>query len=117
MEDFAYCPFNKNHSLEKSKLITHINRCKDKRNFPNDKLHKCTKDASYYLDRDLQTHRDKCDICKAPKIDESINISIVNNTYINPNQLEITMILNDDISFNESSFIGFDDKKDNSNIY
>jgi hypothetical protein len=120
MEEFGICPFNKSHSIERSKLITHINRCKDKKNFPNEKLHRCNKDSSYHLDRERIAHLEQCEICIKPKVDESINVSFINNSIGNPHQLGITMISNLDtseISFNEHSFITFDEKKQNSNIY
>ena len=119
-EEFGICPFNKSHSIERSKLITHINRCKDKKNFPNEKLHRCNKNASYHLERDRNAHLEQCDICIRPKVDESINITFINNSMVNPNQLGITMLSALDaseISFNEHSFIHFEDKKENSNIY
>ncbi len=122
MEEIICCPFNKSHLIDKSKLITHINRCKDKKNFPNQKLIKCRNNALYFLESNKETHLIECDVCPRPKVEESINITILNETILNQYQLNMSNITDVNrtlLSFNESSFLQFDDNenKEESNIY
>jgi hypothetical protein len=116
-EEIANCPFNKSHMIDKTKLITHINRCKDKKKFPDEKLYKCSGKALYYLNKDREEHMKGCESCNIPKVNESINVSYVNATIINPNQFDMTMNTISEISFNEDSFADWGEKKENSNIY
>jgi hypothetical protein len=121
-ELFVYCPFNKSHQIDKTKLITHINKCKDKKNFPNQKVIKCEKTGTYFLELNKETHYMECDMCQMPKVEVSINLTIANETIMNPYQLNIsnmTDVNRTQLSFNEASFIQFDDYeiKEDSNIY
>lgn len=104
------CPFNNSHIVKKYKIMSHINKCKDRKSYDLNKLLNCLGDCFiFFKDKnDYNKHIISCGHC---------NSKIVNNKdLLNNYSSSLTNSLNTKNSINFNINNNFSLKKDNINI-